>query len=128
MGPADAPDKARSAVAFVLIDGAGDVGVPELGGRTPLQAARTPVLDAIAGGPAWRLTLHQHLPGRCQARALAGAGATGLMDPVEPGLACGSDTAHLSLFGYDPRRRGPVLHACTPGSTHHFPARVQRTR
>ncbi len=21
------------------------------------------------------------------------------MDPVEPGLACGSDTAHLSLFG-----------------------------
>jgi len=25
------------------------------------------------------------------------------MDPVEPGLACGSDTAHMSLFGYDPR-------------------------
>jgi hypothetical protein len=25
------------------------------------------------------------------------------MDPVEPGLACGSDTAHLSLLGYDPR-------------------------
>lgn len=27
------------------------------------------------------------------------AGLCGLMDPVEPGLACGSDTAHLSLFG-----------------------------
>ncbi|KAJ1435439.1 Metalloenzyme [Sesbania bispinosa] len=25
------------------------------------------------------------------------------MDPVEVGLACGSDTAHLSLLGYDPR-------------------------
>ena len=24
------------------------------------------------------------------------------MDPVEPGLACGSDTAHMSIFGYDP--------------------------
>lgn len=26
------------------------------------------------------------------------------MDPVQAGLACGSDTAHLSMFGYDPRR------------------------
>jgi len=26
------------------------------------------------------------------------------MDPVESGLACGSDTAHMSLFGYDPRK------------------------
>lgn len=26
----------------------------------------------------------------------------GLMDPVEPGVACGSDTAHLSLFGFKP--------------------------
>nr|DAD39093.1 TPA_asm: hypothetical protein HUJ06_013416 [Nelumbo nucifera] len=24
------------------------------------------------------------------------------MDPVEVGLACGSNTAHLSLLGYDP--------------------------
>ncbi len=23
---------------------------------------------------------------------------------MEPGLACGSDTAHLSIFGYDPRK------------------------
>ena len=27
----------------------------------------------------------------------------GLMDSVEVGRACGSDTAHLALFGYDPR-------------------------
>lgn len=25
------------------------------------------------------------------------------MDPVAPGFACGSDTAHMSIFGYDPR-------------------------
>lgn len=26
------------------------------------------------------------------------------MDSVEPGRACGSDTAHLGIFGYDPRQ------------------------
>ena len=36
-------------LAFVLIDGIGDVVVPILGGKTPLQAAHIPVLDAIAG-------------------------------------------------------------------------------
>lgn len=35
---------------------------------------------------------------------VVGSGVNGLIDPVEPGLACGSDTAHMSLFGYDPRR------------------------
>jgi 2,3-bisphosphoglycerate-independent phosphoglycerate mutase len=35
--------------------------------------------------------------------ALVSCGLNGLMDSVEPGLACGSDTAHLSLLGYDPR-------------------------
>ncbi|KAH9314668.1 hypothetical protein KI387_023295, partial [Taxus chinensis] len=67
-------------VAFILVDGVGDVSIPSLGFLTPLQAAHTPNLDAMA----------------C-------AGVSGLMDPVEPGLACGSDTAHLSLLGYDPR-------------------------
>ena len=84
---------------LVLIDGVGDVTL-RCGGcgttsttstsmrtsmrtsttTTPLSVSSTPVLDAIAR-----------------------AGANGLIDPVEPGLACGSDTAHLSLFGYDPR-------------------------
>jgi len=26
----------------------------------------------------------------------------GVHDPVQSGLACGSDTAHMSMFGYDP--------------------------
>lgn len=36
-------------VAFVLIDGVGDVTIPDMGDMTPLQAAETPGLDAIAG-------------------------------------------------------------------------------
>lgn len=39
------------------------------------------------------------LPLRPSHPSHAAAGLCGLMDPVEPGLACGSDTAHLSLFG-----------------------------
>ena len=78
MGQGDGDVKKR--VAFVLIDGLGDVSIPRLGYKTPLQAANIPNLDAIAS-----------------------AGINGLMDPVEVGLGCGSDTAHLSLMGYDPR-------------------------
>lgn len=70
----------RRRVVLVLVDGLGDVSIPSLVFQTPLQAAATPNLDIIAR-----------------------AGINGLMDPVEPGLACGSDTAHLSLLGYDPR-------------------------
>ena len=30
------------------------------------------------------------------------AGICGIHDPVQSGLSCGSDTAHMSLLGYDP--------------------------
>ena len=70
----------RAALVWVLLDGLGDLSVEDFDGRTPLAAAFTPFLDCVAR-----------------------AGYNGLCDPVEPGLACGSDTAHLSLFGYDPR-------------------------
>lgn len=73
-------DDGKRRVAFVLIDGLGDVSIPKFGYKTPLQVAKTLNLDAIAS-----------------------TGVNGLMDPVEPGLACGSDTAHLSLLGYNPR-------------------------
>jgi 2,3-bisphosphoglycerate-independent phosphoglycerate mutase len=34
----------------------------------------------------------------------AAAGLNGLVDAVEPGLACGSDTSHMNILGYDPRK------------------------
>ena len=76
----DSAIKPKTRVAFVLIDEVGDVSLPRLGDKTPPEAAKIPNLDAIAS-----------------------AGINGLMDPVEVGLGCGSDTAHLSLLGYDPR-------------------------
>lgn len=38
-------------IAFLLVDGLGDVNLPQLANRTPLQVAHTPVFDAIAGAP-----------------------------------------------------------------------------
>src|SRR5438045_3745533 len=75
--------------ALLLIgDGLGDRAVPELGGKTPLEAADTPTLDALAA--------------ECE---------SGLMDPIGPGIRGGSDTGHLAILGYDPYHyypgRGP---------------------
>ena len=60
-------------------DGMGDLPVAELQGKTPLQAARTPNMDRLA----------------CQ-------GLLGLAQTVPPGREPGSDTANMSLLGYDP--------------------------
>lgn len=74
---------------LLILDGISDRPCPELGNITPLQAAFTPVLD--------RLTRE---------------GICGIMDTIAPGIRPGSDTAHLSLLGYDPRKyytgRGPL--------------------
>ena len=78
----------RKAV-LVVMDGLGDRPVPELDGKTPLQAAKTPVFDRLAK-----------------------TGINGMMDVIGPGQTPGSDTAHLALFGYDPAvyypGRGPL--------------------
>lgn len=66
-------------VVLVLGDGMADRPIKELGGLTPLQAARTPSMDKIAK-----------------------LGACGIMDTIAPGIPPGSDTAHLAIFGYDP--------------------------
>ncbi len=69
-------------------DGMGGRPLPELDGKTTIEAQDTPALDALARG------------GEC-----------GLMDPISPGQAAGSDTAHMAILGYDPfkyyRGRGP---------------------
>ena len=66
---------------YVLIigDGIADRPVESLGGKTPLAALDLKQLNRLAGG---RL-------GMCQT--------------VPAGVAPGSDTAILSIFGYDPR-------------------------
>lgn len=68
-------------VILIVFDGLGDRPNPALGNRTALQAAYRPNLNRMA-----RL------------------GITGLLDTVSPGVVAGSDTSHLSLLGYDPRR------------------------
>ena len=68
-----------SKVLFIMIDGLGDCSNKELDGQTYIQASKTPTLDKLLS-----------------------SGLSGIMDPVETGLACGSDTAHMSIFGYSP--------------------------
>lgn len=64
----------------VLCDGAADVPLAGLNGKTPLEAARTPNMDALASG-----------------------GEMGLAKTVPDGMKPGSDVANLSVLGYDPR-------------------------
>lgn len=62
-------------------DGMGDYALPELEGKTPLEAARTPNMD--------RLTA---------------LGRLGTLCTIPDGMEPGSDVANMSLLGYDPRR------------------------
>ena len=62
-------------------DGMGDYPIEELGGRTPLEAARTPHLDELAR-----------------------QGELGLARTIPPGMEPGSDIANLAIMGYDPAR------------------------
>ncbi|HTI33263.1 MAG TPA: alkaline phosphatase family protein [Miltoncostaea sp.] len=67
----------RIPAVLVILDGLGDRPVHELGGRTPSEAARTPVLDELAR-----------------------RGASGWHVPLGPGRAPSSELAHWSLLGY----------------------------
>ncbi|PQO42664.1 cofactor-independent phosphoglycerate mutase [Blastopirellula marina] len=65
--------------AIVIPDGCADEPQDSLGGKTPLQAANVPNMDAIAK-----------------------AGVVGRADNVPAHLPAGSDVANLSLLGYSP--------------------------
>src|SRR6516162_7553006 len=65
--------------AIIIPDGCADEPQEALGGKTPLQAARTPNMDRIAQ-----------------------TGVVGRSNNVPASLTPASDVATLSLFGYDP--------------------------
>ncbi len=65
--------------AIIIPDGAADEPQTSLGGKTPLEAARTPAMDALAA-----------------------RGRVGLTNHVPDSLPPGSEVACMSLMGYDP--------------------------
>jgi 2,3-bisphosphoglycerate-independent phosphoglycerate mutase len=76
-------------IFYVILDGLGDDPLGALGGKTPLEAARTPHLDGLAA-----------------------RGRNGYVTTVGEGIAPESDIAVFAILGYDPHRhhtgRGPI--------------------
>ncbi len=74
---------------IIIGDGMGDYPLDALGGKTALEAARTPTMDRLS-----RL------------------GELGLVTTIPQGLPPGSDVANMSILGYDPLQfytgRGPI--------------------
>lgn len=73
----------------LIADGMGDWPIAALGGKTPLEAAATPVMDTLAR-----------------------QGVVGLCRTVPAGMPPGSDVANMALLGFDPALhhtgRGPI--------------------
>jgi 2,3-bisphosphoglycerate-independent phosphoglycerate mutase len=76
-------------IFYIVLDGLGDLPIEELGHKTPLEAAFTPNMDRLAQ-----------------------KGQTGIVYPVDKGIAPESDIAVISLLGYDVHKfytgRGPL--------------------
>ena len=65
---------------LILGDGMADRPIPEFDGKTPLEYAKTPMLDELAK-----------------------QSEIGLVNTIPEGMAPGSDTANMSVCGYDPK-------------------------
>ena len=65
----------------ILGDGMADLPIEALGGKTPLEYADTPAMDALAA-----------------------EGEIGMVHTIPDGMKPGSDTANLSVLGYDPKK------------------------
>ena len=86
--PDDLPPRRKA--ALIVLDGLGDRPVRELNMQTPLEAAETPNLDRLAG-----------------------LGASGLVDPIAPGVIVGTHIGMGVLLGIPPELaatlpRGPI--------------------
>jgi 2,3-bisphosphoglycerate-independent phosphoglycerate mutase len=82
--------KPRRKILLLIVDGLGDLPIDALDGRTPLEAAATPVLDGWVAR------------GRC-----------GLVDPIEPGVTVETHAGTGALMGLSREQcsrlaRGPV--------------------
>jgi 2,3-bisphosphoglycerate-independent phosphoglycerate mutase len=69
---------------YICLDGLADDPIPEFDGRTPLEAAETPHMDALAA-----------------------RGRTGTVLTVGPGIAPESDIGVFGILGYDPQEEHP---------------------
>lgn len=67
--------------AVILGDGMADEPIESLGGKTPLAYAQTPTMDAVS-----KLS------------------EVGLVHTIPEGMSPGSDTANMSVLGYDPKK------------------------
>ena len=65
----------------ILGDGMADLPIEVLGNKTPLEYADTPAMDALAA-----------------------VGEIGMVHTIPDGMKPGSDTANLSVLGYDPKK------------------------
>lgn len=66
---------------IVVGDGMADYPIPSLADKTPLEYARTPIMDEMAK-----------------------VSEIGLVQTIPDGMSPGSDTANLSVIGYDPEK------------------------